>query len=99
MTDLTDRIAEVLRTHRWYFVGNLGVPGMPDRRGYRCNCGWVTRDDGGAELNDPDAHVAEQIEVELGLKRKLSYPVDGSDGPPSDGVYERWVSAWTEVEK
>jgi len=61
VTDLRGRIEQVLRDHQWYFVGNLGVPGMPDRRGYKCHCGWETRDDDGRELDDPHTHVADAV--------------------------------------
>jgi hypothetical protein len=65
MTDLRQLIAMTLRGHNWYFVGNLGVPGMNDRKGYKCACGWETRDDNGKELKDPFTHVAEAITDEL----------------------------------
>ena len=63
--DLQQLVAAVLKDHKWYFVGNLGVPGMPDRHGYKCSCGWETRDDEGRELHDPDDHVAQRIVDEL----------------------------------
>lgn len=52
-------IAEVLKTHAWYFVGNLGVPGMADRRGYKCPCGWSTGDPDSVDFEDPHDHVAQ----------------------------------------
>ena len=72
--ELTRRIAEVLRKHQWYFVGNLGVPGMPDRHGYKCLCGWQTNDDDGEELDDPHVHVAQVVgdAVQLHLLEGLS---------------------------
>ena len=89
MSALTDRIAEVLRAH----IGRP-VSDTTSRPGFRiwlqgCQCYWTGEDHA--------AHVAERVEAELGLKRRLSYPVIG-DQPPGDGLYERWVSAWSEVE-
>ena len=56
MTEMTEAqkvIAETVRAHLWYFVGNLGVPGMPDRRGYKCGCGWSTGDPDDPGFEDP----------------------------------------------
>lgn len=61
MSELTDRITEVLKAHIWYFMGNLGVPGMPDQRGYKCGCGWETHAEGNREAEDPHAHVAAAV--------------------------------------
>ena len=57
MTDVRAKLAEALRPHFWWFVGNLGVPGMPDQKGYRCSCGWEQHGDDA----DPLAHQADVL--------------------------------------
>ena len=95
-------IAEVLMEHRWYFVGNLGVPGMADRRGYQCNCGWETRDeDGSRQLADPDVHVAERIIGKLGLREEEVADFTGGAevryAQDLRSVLEdHWGTAWTQ---
>jgi hypothetical protein len=111
MTNPTQQIAEVLGRHQWWFTGNLGVPGMPDSRGYKCTCGWeVCNDDGQA---DPQAHVASEVVAALGLHLEtLASPPQGVQQQP--GKYQigpepfpipddwprrsRWVSAWRKSE-
>ena len=61
MSEASDKVVETLRDHVWYFIGNLGVPGMSDRKGYRCYCGWETRDDNDQEIEDPYRHVADKV--------------------------------------
>lgn len=93
---IVDRMAEVLREHIWYFVGNLGVPGMADRHGYKCTCGWETRDDSGRSVDDPHAHVAQQIATKLpdvlficrGCMRYLSTCVKS----PCDERVSQWTT-------
>lgn len=56
-----ERIAELLKDHFWWFVGNLGVPGMPDQKGFKCSCGWEQH----GEDADPHGHVASALVAEL----------------------------------
>jgi hypothetical protein len=62
----TAAAAEALKAHQWWFVGNLGVPGMPDRKDYKCSCGW-TAGGGIGEGEDPHEHVAAAVLEALGL--------------------------------
>ena len=72
MDDTVGRIAAVQRQHIWYFVGNLGVPGMPDNRGYKCNCGWSTGDPDEPGFEDPHAHVAAAVLKALELTERFA---------------------------
>ena len=54
-------IGKALQGHTWWFVGNLGVPGMADRRGYACTCGWSTGDPDSPDFEDPHEHVAKAM--------------------------------------
>lgn len=93
MSALTDQIAAVLRQHQWWFVGNLGVPGMPDSKDYKCSCGWAAG--GGIGVGeDPYVHVAEQITAELGLTEETI--AGWADGDVMER--HRWVTAWQEVQ-
>lgn len=97
MTDLTDRITETLRAHYWWFVGNLGVPGMPDRKGYKCSCGWAC--DGG---DDPHAHVAAMIAAEVQPRIETVEQLDAlpplsvlREIGPAQSLWERRTTGWT----
>lgn len=47
-------LADILKQHQWWLVGNIGVPGMEDYTTYKCDCGW--------NGDDPRRHVAADLE-------------------------------------
>jgi hypothetical protein len=80
MTNLTDRIAAVLREHRWFFDREL--------RKYRCTCGEIY----GLQV-ECELHVAAAIVEELGLtQEKNRYKVcPGAHHKVTD---TRYVTEW-----
>lgn len=84
--------AEALKAHQWYFVGNLGVPGMPDSKDYKCSCGW-TAGGGIGEGEDPHEHVAAAVIAALGLFEETQYIKPWGYG---DEMERRWVGTWQE---
>src|SRR5260370_39208263 len=89
MSGIEARVAEVLRGHFWWFVGNLGVPGMPDQKGYKCSCGWETHGDATGPPDSPHGHVAAVLVAELGLREE-----EGADF--TGGGLVRYVTEWQE---
>lgn len=88
MSELTDRIAAVLREH----IGRP-VSDTSSRPGFRiwlqgCQCYWTGE--------DHLAHVAERIEAELGFTAETRTYPETNDGVL---VERRWVSAWSEVKQ
>ena len=81
------RIEAALKRHVWYFVGNLGVPRMPDRKGYKCYCGWETHGDDDKPPADPWAHVASMLVAELGLTLQ-------EDADFTGGGLVRYATPW-----
>lgn len=57
MSDLAEKLAELVAAHNVSMCGNLGVPGMPDRLELKCpTCGPI-QDDGRFVFNQHATHV------------------------------------------
>lgn len=89
MSALTDRIAEVQRAHQPEYLADKYGNDVCSR-----GCGWRA----GIGSNNPDwaAHVAEQIEAELGFTEDQYTTQEIGVSPVTLHHWRRWISPWTE---
>lgn len=97
MSDLADRLSELVEAHNVAMCGNLGVPGMPDHIELKCpTCGPIP-DDGRQVFKQHATHVGAVVAAyvrehftdhaeELGLSRERGSIWVETDGRCPCGV-------------